>query len=99
LFFNGIGCSRKGTHVSQIVLYELIAQGQPMNQQFYLEVPTRLRESNRRKRPELWPDTWIFYHENSLVYDVLRVHEFVANKSITEMDHPPYSPELAPCDF
>jgi hypothetical protein len=67
----------------RIVHYERIAQGQPVNQQFYLEVPTRLRESVWRKRHELWPDTWIFYHENSLVYEVLRVHEFLAKKPIT----------------
>jgi hypothetical protein len=28
-----------------------------------------------------------------------RVGKFLANKSITKMDHPPYSPDLAPCDF
>jgi hypothetical protein len=30
---------------------------------------------------------------------MLRVHEFLAKKSITKMDHPSYSPDLAPCDF
>jgi hypothetical protein len=29
----------------------------------------------------------------------LRVCEFLAEKSITKMDHPPYSPDLDPCDF
>jgi hypothetical protein len=37
-----------------------------VNQQCYLEVLTRLRESVRRKRPELWPDNWIFHHAISL---------------------------------
>jgi transposase len=32
-------------------------------------------------------------------HDALRVCEFLAKKSITKMDHPPYSPDLAPCDF
>jgi hypothetical protein len=27
------------------------------------------------------------------------VAEFLAKKSITKLDHPPYSPDLAPCDF
>jgi len=36
-----------------IVQYEFIAQGQTANQQCYLEVLTRLRESIRRKRPPL----------------------------------------------
>jgi hypothetical protein len=29
----------------------------------------------------------------------LRVREFLAKKLITKMDYPPYSPDLAPCDF
>ena len=103
----------KGTHVSVagqdhacvflrsqgIVHYELTAQGQMVNQQHYLEVLTRLRESVRRKRFRLWPDKWILHHDNAAAHDALRVHEFLAKNSITKMDHPPYSPELAPCDF
>ena len=58
----------------------------------------KVRESVRRKRPELWPDKWIL-HDNAPVHDVLRVREFLVKNSITKMDHPPYSPDLAPCDF
>ena len=39
-----------------IVHCKFIAQGQTVNQQCYLEVLTRLRESFRRKRPGIWPD-------------------------------------------
>jgi hypothetical protein len=39
-----------------IVHCEYFAQGQTVNQQCYLEVLTRIRESVRRKRPELWND-------------------------------------------
>jgi transposase len=35
----------------------------------------------------------------SLRMMALRVREFLANNSIPKMDHPPYSPDLAPCDF
>jgi hypothetical protein len=31
--------------------------------------------------------------------DEQKQHEFLAKKSITKLDHPPYSPDLAPCDF
>jgi histone-lysine N-methyltransferase SETMAR len=82
-----------------IVHYEFTAQGQMVNQQCYLKVLTRLRESVRRKRPGLWPDKWILHHDNAPVHDVLRVREFLAKNSITKMDHPPYSHDLAPCDF
>jgi histone-lysine N-methyltransferase SETMAR len=82
-----------------IVHYEFIAQGQTVNQQCYLEVLTRLRESLRRKRPGLWPDKWILQHDNAPAHDALRVREFLAKNFITKMDHPPYSSDLAPCEF
>jgi histone-lysine N-methyltransferase SETMAR len=70
-----------------------------VNQQCYLEVLTRLWESVQRKRPELWPDKWFLHNDNAPAHDVLRVREFLAKKSITKMDHPPYSPDLAPLRF
>jgi hypothetical protein len=72
---------------------------QTVNQQRYLEVLTRLRESVSRKRPELWPDKWTLHHDNAPAHGALRVREFLAKKSLTKMDHPAYSPDLAPCDF
>ena len=82
-----------------IVHYEFIARGQTVNQQCYLEVLTRLQESVRRKRPGLWPDKWILHHDNVSSHDALRFHDFLAKNSITKICHPPYSPDLAPCDF
>ena len=51
------------------------------------------------EKPGLWPDKWILHHDNAPVHDALRFREFLAKKSVTKMDHPPYSPYLAPCDF
>ena len=82
-----------------VVHYEFIAQGQTVIQQCYLEVLTSLRESVRRKRPGIWPDKWILQHDNAPAYDALRFREFLTKNSITKMDHPPYSPDLALCDF
>jgi len=58
-----------------------------------------LLESVRKKRPELWPDKGILNHENASAHDALKFREFLAKTSITKMEHPPYSPDLAPCDF
>jgi histone-lysine N-methyltransferase SETMAR len=59
----------------------------------------RLWESVQRKRPELWPDKWILHHDDAPVHDVLRLCEFMAKKSNTKIDPPPYSPDSAPSDF
>jgi hypothetical protein len=42
---------------------------------------------------------WILHRDKASVHDVLRVREFLAKKSITKMDHPFYSPDLAPLQF
>jgi hypothetical protein len=39
------------------------------------------------------------HHDNALAHDVLIVREFLAKTSIMKLDHPPYSPHFAPCDF
>jgi histone-lysine N-methyltransferase SETMAR len=46
-------------------------------------------------RKELDPD-----HDNAPLYSAFIVREFFAkNDIITMVDHPSYSPDLAPCDF
>jgi histone-lysine N-methyltransferase SETMAR len=63
--------------------------------QHYLEKLARLREAVRRRRP----DAWIWHHDSALADDSLAVQEFLAKESVMKLDHPPYSPDLAPCDF
>jgi histone-lysine N-methyltransferase SETMAR len=53
----------------------------------------------RRKRPELWPNDWILHHDNAPAHKALSVKQFLAQKSIIEMEHPPCSPDVAPNDF
>jgi hypothetical protein len=72
------------------VHYEFTAQGQMVNQQCYLDVLTRLRESVQRKRPVLRPDKWILHHDNAPAHNALRDYKFLAKNSITKMYNPPY---------
>jgi hypothetical protein len=64
-----------------------------------LEILARLHETVCRRRPELWPDAWILHNDNALAHDVLAVREFLVKKSIMKLDHPPYLPDLALCEF
>jgi hypothetical protein len=52
-----------------------------------------LREAVRRKGVELWPNDWILHHDNASAYKALSVKQFLAQKLISEMEHPPYSPD------
>jgi len=86
--------------IRRIVHYELVPTGQTVNQAYYLEVLERLREKVRRKRPDIFANSSrILQHENAPAHTALSVKEFFATKQITLLEHPAYSPDLAPMIF
>jgi hypothetical protein len=62
------------------VHFEFIPRSQTVNQAYYVKIFTRLRETVRRKRPELWPNDWIVHHDNALANKTLFVKEFPAQR-------------------
>ena len=53
-----------------------------------------------QKRPELFANySWILHHNNARAHTTLSVREFLATKQITVLEHPAYSPDLAPSKF
>lgn len=53
----------------------------------------------RKKRPDLWIDGWLLHHNNALAHSAVLMCTFLMKNCITVLEHPPYSPDLAPCDF
>jgi transposase len=80
-----------------------VPEDHTVNQVYYKEVLTTLREWVRRKRHELWKNgSWILHHDNAPAHNALSlktVKTFLAKHKIPVLEHPPYSPDLAPCDF
>jgi transposase len=93
VFLSSIGGS-KSSHVE--ITNEDIPQGQTVNQTYYVETLKLLREAVRRKRPELWPNDCTLRNDKAPAHKTLSLKQFLAQKSITEVVHPPYSPDLAP---
>lgn len=82
-----------------IVRSEFVPRGTTVNSEFYKGLLQRLRNDIRRKRPEKWANGFLLHHDNAPCHTSLLVREFLAKKNLPVCPHPPYSPDLAPCDF
>ncbi|UYV70266.1 hypothetical protein LAZ67_7002326 [Cordylochernes scorpioides] len=52
------------------------------------------------KRPDLWrTKNWLLHHDNAPAHTSLLVRDFLAKNNTLMMPQPPYSLDLAPCDF
>ena len=66
----------------------------------YIDILLCLRAVVRRKRPEKWgTNSWFLLHNNAPAHRSVLVKDFLAKNSVITLEHPPYSPELAPTDF
>ena len=83
-----------------IVHSEFVPNGDTVNQAFYVQVLKCLRDAVRQKRPELWQsEEWWLHHDNAPAHKAMSVQQFLTKNSMTQLLHPPYSSDLAPCDF
>ena len=83
-----------------LVHHVYVPRGQTVNKEFYKTVLQRLRDAVRRHRPEMWRSgNWILHHDNAPSHRAVTTNKFMAKHNIPSLPHPPYSPDLAPCDF
>jgi len=71
------------------VHFEFIPQDQTINGAYYVEIWKRLREPVHRRRSELWSSDWILHHDSAPAGKTLTVKQFMDERSINEMGHPP----------
>jgi hypothetical protein len=57
--------------IEGIVMAEWVPSGQIVNQQYFIEILTKLSEHVRRKRPELWRNGWISHQDNAPAHNTL----------------------------
>ncbi|UYV79546.1 hypothetical protein LAZ67_17003073 [Cordylochernes scorpioides] len=83
-----------------VVHHEFLPQGRTVNKEYYLQVMRNFREAIRQKRLDLWKNkNWLLHHDNAPAHTSLLVRDFLAKNNTLMMPQPPYSPDLAPCDF
>ena len=80
--------------------YEFVPQGQTVTGRFYLSVLEHVWKRIRSVWPEYSsPGSWFLLHDNVPVHRVFAVQEFLARKQVCVLHHPPYYPDLSPCDY
>jgi len=77
---------------------EFLTPGQTVNHAFYKDVLQRLRKRVQQLRRDI-ADDWVLQHDNAPAHSLLSIRAFLAKKNIPVLPHPPYRPDLAPCDF
>ena len=77
-----------------------VPTGQTVNKEYYVEVLREFRKRFRWKRPTLFKSAqWHFHQDNAPVHSSILVTDYLTKMGIKTVPHPPYSPDLAPCDF
>ncbi|GFW32630.1 mariner mos1 transposase [Trichonephila clavipes] len=84
--------------IQGIVFCEFVPQGQTVNSAFYLEVLRRLKRRIVRVRADI-KDTIKLHHDNATSHTAFIITNFLARSNTPVIHHPPYSPDLAPCDL
>ena len=71
-----------------------------VNKEYYIEVLRKFRKRFRRKRPAIFESgQWHFHQDNAPVHNSILVTDYLTKMNIKIVPEPPYSPDLAPCDF
>ena len=77
-----------------------VPTGQTVNKEYYVEVLRDFRKRFRQKRPALFKSAqWNFQKDNALVHNSILVTDYLTKMGIKTVPQPPFSPDLAPCDF
>ena len=77
-----------------------VPTGQIVNKEYYIEVLMEFRQRFRQKRPALFKSgQWHFHQDNAPVHNSILVTDYLTKMGINTVPHPPYSPDLAPCNF
>jgi len=83
-----------------LIMLDWMPAGSTITGQAYIQTMRKLWNRICKKRPELWQaNLWILHHDNAPAHRCFAVSQFLAANRTMVLEHPAYSPDLAPCDF
>ena len=86
--------------VQGVILCHFVPHGETVKAQYYAAyLQNHIRRAVRRKRPQL--QNVIILHDNATPHKAICVRDLLRRWSWEEglLEHPPYSPDLSPCDY
>jgi len=82
-----------------VIHKEFVPEGETLNAVYYKGVMERLLNIRRRVRPGMCESgDWFLLKDNARSHKATIIKQFLAQRKVTVLYHPPYSPDLAPAD-
>ena len=82
-----------------VLFDQAVPVGQRVDGDYYLSTLKKVRRAIRTKRPELHASGTILLQDNAGPHRKREVLESLESWNWETLPHPPYSPDLSPCDF
>jgi len=82
-----------------ILFIDYIEKGKTLTREYYSNLLTRLDEKIREKKPGLQKKKIIFHQDNVPAHKSVLAMGKLRDLHYELLEHPPYSPDLAPSDF
>jgi len=82
-----------------IIFTDYLEKGRTITGQYYADLLGRFDAELMRKRPHLAQKKVLFHHDNAPAHSSAIATAKLVELRYELLPHPPYSPDLAPCDF
>ena len=83
----------------EIIYTDYLEKGQTIIGAYYASLLHRLSEEIKKKRPHLKKKKILFHQDNALMHTCAVSMVKIIELKFKLLQHPPYSPDLAPSDF
>jgi len=82
-----------------ILHIDYLPKGQTINAEYYSSLLVQLKDVLKGKRRGKFTKAVLFLHDNSPAHWALATRKKLGYLGFHSLDHPPYSPDLAPSDY
>lgn len=82
-----------------ILLIDYLPKKTTMNADYYANLLCQLRDTIKEKRRGKLRSGVLILHDNAPVHTARKTQLAMIKNGFDAIDHPPYSPDLAPCDY